>query len=123
MSNHEHSSSSYRRVAPRLAAAAGGLAMLLTAGAGVASAGPDFGPAINTTCSYPQVVAAMGAESPDAAAKFNASQMAQGWLQRFLAAPPASPKREQMAAQAQAIAGADQYFDVVTQIAGSCANY
>lgn len=95
--------------------------MLLTAGAGVASADPDLGPAIHTTCTYPQIINAMNAESPDAAAKFNSSPMAQGWLQRFLAAPPA--KREQMAQQAQTFPGADQYFGVVSQIAGSCNNY
>lgn len=95
--------------------------MLLTAGAGVASADPDFGPAINTTCSYPQVVAAMNAESPEVAAKFNANGMAQGWLQSFLAAPPA--KREQMAQEAQGFPGVGKYFGVVSQIAGSCNNY
>ncbi|MGA8125027.1 MAG: hemophore-related protein, partial [Mycobacterium sp.] len=36
----------------RLAVAVCGLALSLTAGAGVASADPDLGPAINTTCSY-----------------------------------------------------------------------
>ena len=43
----------------RLAVAVGGLALSLTAGAGVASADPDLGPIVNTTCSYPQVMAAL----------------------------------------------------------------
>ena len=79
----------------RLVAAGGGLALLLLAGAGIASADPDLGPAINTTCSYPQVVAALNAQSPAAAAKFNNSPMAQGWLRNFLASPP--DQRVQMA--------------------------
>ena len=50
----------------KLAAAAGGLALSVLAGAGIASADPDLGAAINTTCSYPQVVAALNAQSPAA---------------------------------------------------------
>ena len=67
----------------KLAAVAGGLALSVLAGAGIASADPDLGAAINTTCSYPQVVAALNAQSPAAAAKFQNSHMAQGWLQQI----------------------------------------
>ena len=38
----------------RVAVAIGGLTLSLTARAAVASAGPDLGPAINTTCTYDQ---------------------------------------------------------------------
>ena len=72
----------------RLAAAVAGLALSLTAGAGVASADPDLGPIVNTTCSYPQVMAALNAQDPAAAGQINSSSMAQSSLQRFLAAPP-----------------------------------
>ena len=105
----------------RLAGAASGLALLLLAGAGIASAAPDMGPAINTTCSYPQVVAAMNAQSPAAAAKFNNSRMAQGWLQSFLASPP--DQRAQMAQEAEGMPGAAQYIGLIGQIATSCNNY
>jgi hypothetical protein len=64
----------------RLAVAVGGLALSLTVGAGVASADPDLGPIVNTTCSYPQVMAALNAQDPAAAAQFNASPMAQSAL-------------------------------------------
>jgi hypothetical protein len=37
----------------RLGVAVAGSALLLTAEAGVASADPDLGPIVNTTCSYP----------------------------------------------------------------------
>jgi hypothetical protein len=57
----------------RLAVAVGGLALSLTAGAGVASADPDLGPIINTTCTYPQAVAALNAQDPATAAQFNAA--------------------------------------------------
>jgi hemophore-related protein len=104
----------------RLAVAGGGLALSLLAGAGIASADP-LDAAINTTCSYPQVVGALNAQSPAAAAKFNSSPMAQGWLRSFLASPP--PQRAQMAQQAQAMPGAAQYIGLIGQIATTCNNY
>lgn len=121
MSNHHRSSTFRGSLASRLTAAAGGLAVALTAAAGVASADPGLDAAINTTCSYPQVTAAMNAESPEAAAEFNESAMAQSWLQRFLASPP--EKRQQMAEQAQAMPGAQQYIGLVSQIVSTCNNY
>ena len=83
----------------KLAATAGGLALSVLAGAGIASADPGLGAAINTTCSYPQVVAALNAQSPAAAAKFQNSRMAQGFP------------------------GAAQYFPLINQVATSCNNY
>lgn len=106
---------------PRLAAAVSGLALSLIAGAGVASADPDLGPAINTTCNYSQVVSALNAQSPAAAAKFNSSPMAQGWLRSFLASPP--DKRQQMAQQAETMPGASQYFGLISQVTTTCNNY
>jgi hemophore-related protein len=105
----------------KLAAAVGGLALSLVAGAGVASADPGIDSAINTTCSYPQVVAALNAQSPADAAKFNSSPMAQGWLRSFLASPP--PQRAQMAQQAQGMPGAGKYIGLIGQLAASCNNY
>jgi hemophore-related protein len=105
----------------RLAVAASGLALSLLAGAGIASADPAIDSAINTTCSYPQVVAALNAQSPAAAAKFNNSAMAQGWLRSFLSSPP--PQRAQMAQQAEGMPGAAQYIGLIGQIAGTCNNF
>ncbi len=105
----------------KLAAAFGGLAFSLLAGAGIASADPGIDAAINTTCTYPQVVGALNAQSPAAAAKFNQSAMAQGWLRSFLASPP--PQRAQMAQQAEGMAGAAQYIGLIGQIAGTCNNF
>jgi hemophore-related protein len=105
----------------KLAVATGGLALSLTAGAGVASAAPDLGPAINTTCSYQQVVSALNAQDPAAAAQFNASPLAQSYLRQFLASPPA--QRQQLAQQALAVPGAQQQVGLVMQLASSCNNY
>lgn len=85
-----------------LSAGVGAVAMSLTVGAGVASADP-VDAVINTTCNYGQVVAALNATDPGAAAQFNASPVAQSYLRNFLAAPP--PQRAAMAAQLQAVPG------------------
>jgi hemophore-related protein len=104
----------------RLAAAAGGVALALTAGAGIASADP-LDPIINTTCSYGQVMAALNAQSPGAAAQLNASPIAQSYLRQFLASAP--PQRAAMAAQIQAMPQAAPYFGIVQSVAGTCNNY
>ena len=104
-----------------LAVAGGGLALSLLAGAGIASADPAIDSAINTTCSYPQVVAALNAQSPAAAAKFNRSPMAQGWLRNFIASPP--PQRAAMAQEAEGMPGAAQYIGLIGQIAVTCNNF
>jgi hemophore-related protein len=105
----------------KLAVAVGGLALSLTAGAGIASADPDLGPIVNTTCSYPQAVAALNAQNPQAAAEFNASPATQSFLRQFLAAPPS--RRMLMAQQLQSQPGAEQYFGVVQQMFATCSNY
>lgn len=103
----------------RLALAVGGLGLSL--GAGIASAAPDLGPIVNTTCNYSQVIAALNAENPAAAANFNSSPMVQGFLQSFLASPP--DKRQRMAMQVQAMPEAQQYMGTINQVAGSCNNF
>jgi len=101
--------------------AIGGLAVSLTAGAGIASADPDLSPLINTTCTYPQAVAALNAQAPDAAATFNESAMAQSWLKSFLASAP--DQRQRMAANIAKSASLQQYLGVMQTVAGVCNNY
>jgi hemophore-related protein len=105
----------------KLVVAFGGLALSLTAGVGVASADPDMGPLINTTCDYNQAVAALNDQRPDLARQFNANPMAQSLLSRFLASPV--DQRQQMAAQAQASPLGRQYVVPIVQIASTCQNY
>lgn len=95
--------------------------MSLTVGLGIAAAEPDLGPAVNTTCNYSQVVAAMNAQSPAAAAQFNDAPVAQSFLQQFLASPP--PQRQQMLQQAQGVPEAAQFVGLVGPIANTCHNY
>jgi hemophore-related protein len=104
-----------------LAAAVAGLALSLTVGPGAASADPDMGPIVNTTCNYSQVMAALNAQDPAAAGKFNSSPIAQSYLRQFLAAPPS--QRQAMAQQAMSTPGAAQQFGIVQQVAATCNNF
>jgi hemophore-related protein len=105
----------------RAAAGVGGLAVVLAAGGGIASADPELGPIVNTTCSYGQVMGAMKAESPQAAADFNSSPAADSWLRSFLAAAPA--ERKQMAREVEGLPALQPYKPVIKQIANTCKNY
>lgn len=108
-------------VSNRLAAGAAAVALSLAAGAGIATADPDLNWAVNTKCDYSQVMAAMNAQAPDAAAQFNATPAAQSFLQNFLAAPPT--QREQMIQQAASSPEGAQLVSVLQPIANSCKNY
>jgi hemophore-related protein len=105
----------------RLAVAIAGLALSLTGGAGIASADPDLGPIVNTTCSYPQVMAALNAQNPAAAAEFNSSQVAQAYLHEFLASPPS--ERLTMAQQLADEPEAQEQFGLIQQVAVTCNKY
>jgi hemophore-related protein len=106
----------------RMGVAVGGLALSFTAGAaGVASADPDLGPFVNTTCSYPQVVSALNAQDPQAAAAFNSSPTMQSGLRQFLAAPPA--RRQQMAQQMARVPANQPYIGLLEQVFNTCNNY
>jgi hemophore-related protein len=105
----------------RVAAAAGGLALLLTAGVGVASAAPDLGPIVNTTCNYPQVMSALNAQDSAVAAQFSASPQSTSVLQQFLASPPA--ERQRMAAMIAAQPGNEQNFGLIQQVFNTCNNF
>jgi hemophore-related protein len=107
----------------RLAVGLGGLALSLTAAAGIASAQPDLGPAVNSTCTYGQVVAAVNAENPEAAAGFNASPPDQARIQQFLAAPPGSSERATMAQMAVNTPGTEQAMTVLAHVFAVCNNY
>jgi hemophore-related protein len=105
----------------RMGVAVGGLALSLTVGAGVASADPDLGPIVNTTCNYSQVMAALNAQDPATAAQFNSSPVAQSYLHQFLNSPPS--QRMVMAQQLASSPGLQQNFGVIQQVAATCNNF
>ncbi|OBH56126.1 hemophore-related protein [Mycobacterium sp. E2479] len=101
----------------KLGVAVGSAAVALSAAAGVASADP----VTDTTCNYGQVMAALNATDPATAAQFNQSPVAQSYLHKFLAAPPA--KRVQMEQEIQAMPQAAAFMGTIQQVAQVCNNY
>ncbi len=111
----------FRPSLTRLTVGLGGLALSLTAGAGIASAGPNLDAAINTTCSYPQLVAALNAQDPQVATAFSKSPILQRGLREFLAAPP-----EGRVQTAQDVANAPMfqpYLGTIEQAFNTCHNF
>lgn len=105
----------------RLCVAVGGLTLWLTAGAGVASAAPDLGPAVNTTCTYEQFVAALNAANPTMGEYFKSSPQMQSGLRQFLAGSPS--QREQWAQEMASMPQNQPYLGVVAQAFNTCNNY
>ncbi|KUI11604.1 hypothetical protein AU193_19635 [Mycobacterium sp. GA-1285] len=98
-----------------------GAGIALAAGGGIASAAPDLSPAVNTTCSYPQLMSALEAADPTAAAVVSNSPAMTAGLNQFLAAGPA--QRQQMA---EAIANdpANQpYLGLYQTVFTTCNNF
>jgi hemophore-related protein len=108
----------------KLAVAVGGLALSLSGGV-VASADPDLGPVINTTCNYSQVVSALNAQTPIVASQLNASPSAQAALRGFLDSSP--DQRRQIVEELRSKPQSQQYFELyggfVVQVANTCNNY
>lgn len=102
------------------AAVSGGCAALALI-AGLPAAAADPGAAVDTTCSYSQVVSAMTDQSPGIAEQFNATPAAQAWLQNFLAAPP--PQRQQLVEQAQQRPEAPEFVALFSPLANDCDYY
>lgn len=106
----------------RSAIAAGGLALALTAGAGVASADPNLDVFVNTTCTYEQAAAAFNASAdPATADQFNSNPQLQNQVRMFLAAPP--NQRLKYAKMVQNSPQAQQYIPLLTQVFSTCNNY
>jgi hemophore-related protein len=104
-----------------LTAAIGGLALSLAAGAGVASAQPDFEPMINTTCTYDQAMAAVHAENPMAAQYLDSSPPNLEFLRVFISSSP--DQRRNLISQVRNNPGAAEAFPVIQQMFASCQNY
>ncbi|MFL6086831.1 MAG: hemophore-related protein [Mycobacterium sp.] len=104
-----------------LAVAICGSAMALVAGAGVASATPDLGPAVSTTCSYPQLVSALNAQDPQAGAAFEQSPQLKAGLQVFLASGPV--QRQRMATNIATAPAFAPYIGSIEQAFNTCNNF
>lgn len=105
----------------KVVVAIGSIALSMAAGVGVASAQPDLGPLVDTSCSYPQVVAAISAQSPDAVNELNAQPVAQSMLNSFIASP--ADQRRQIAQQVLATPMGTQYPVDFGQVASTCSTF
>jgi hemophore-related protein len=104
-----------------LAVAIGGLALSLTAGAGQAAAQPDYGPMVNSTCTYEQAMTAVHTENPLAAQYLDQSPPNQQFLQVFLGS--SRDQRVNLLNQIKNNQGADQALPVFQQMLTSCTKY
>ena len=107
----------------KVAAALGGLALAAMAGSGLASAAPGDAAIVNSTCTYPQVMAALNAQDPVAANALASDPAANGFLVGLIAAPPASPERQQKIDFVRSFPQAAQYNGLINSVATSCNNY
>jgi hemophore-related protein len=101
----------------RLIVACGGLAAAVTAATGTAAAQPDVDAVVNSTCTYPQVTAALNEQAPDVAA----DPVVNGWVQQLVASPPDG--RRAMIAQVEGMPTLQPYLDLIIQITHTCNNY
>lgn len=105
----------------KLAVGLGGLALALGAGAGVASAAPNLDSAINTTCSYPQLVSALNAQDPNVANAFNQMPVLQRGLREFVAATPDG--RRQVANDVANAPAFQPYIGTIERAFNTCNNF
>lgn len=105
----------------RLAGAGVGLALSVTAGAGIAFAQPDIGPMVNTTCTYDQAMAAVHSENPTAARYLDQSPPNQQFLRVFFASSP--DERTSLLNQIKNNPGINQALPIFQQMMTSCVNY
>jgi hemophore-related protein len=104
----------------RIAAGLGGAAMALAAGSGIAAAAPGDEAIVNSTCTYPQVIAALTAQDPAAASALTSDAAANGFLQGLVAAPPGSAERQQKIDFVRGFPQAAQYNGLINSVAVSC---
>jgi len=108
-------------VTNRLIVGCSGFTLALIASCGIASAEPNVNAIANSTCTYPQVMAAINAENPAAANQLSNSPLVTSWLQQLVASPPDG--RRAMIEQAQGIPGFAPWTGLFNQVAGSCNNF
>jgi hemophore-related protein len=105
----------------KVAVGLGGVALALMAGGGIASAAPGDAAIVNSTCTYPQVMAALNAQDPVAAGQLSGSPVANAFLQDLINTPPSG--RQAKIDQVRAYPQAAQYNGLISKVANTCNNY
>jgi hemophore-related protein len=108
------------RIATKAIIASCGVAAALAAGTGVAAAAPNDAIA-NTTCTYPQIIAAVNAQDPAVGQQITSNPVAVGYLQQFVASSP--DQRRNLIAQAQAVPAITAQMGLINNVAGTCNNF
>lgn len=107
----------------KMAVGLGGAALALMAGSGLASAAPGDEAIVNSTCSYPQVMAALAAQDPAAADQVNGSVLARGFIQSLVSAPPGSPQRQQQIDKLRGVPQVQENLGLISSVANTCNNF
>jgi hypothetical protein len=105
----------------KLVVVSAGVALSLSAAAGIASAQPDTSVIVNSTCTYPQVMAALNDQDPWCCRR----------VQRATSSGRLAPEPRRRAAgaacadgqQVQALPALQPYMPVIFQVASTCNNY
>jgi hemophore-related protein len=105
----------------KLLAASALAALPLTLGIGVASAQPNTDAIVNSTCTYPQVIAALRAQDPQMAKQVEANPAMVGGLKQLVAAGPEG--RRQMVNQWANVPAVQPYVGLITSVANTCNNF
>lgn len=106
------------RIATKVTVGCSALLVAGFAGSGIAAAEPNVDAIVNSTCTYPQVVAALQATDPVVADKVLTNPMMTGYLQSLVAADPNG--RRSMIATLQAYPELAPYANTINAVAASC---
>jgi hemophore-related protein len=104
-----------------LGVAVTGLALSLTAGFGIASADPDLGPMVGSTCTYDQAITALKTENPMAVQYMDKYPANYEFVRVFLGSSP--DQRVNLLNQVKGYPGIDQALPVFQQMLTSCVKY
>lgn len=104
-----------------LAAVVGGLAVSFTAGMGIASADPDYGPMVDSGCTYDQAITALKTENPMAVPYMDEYPANYEFLRVFLGSP--RDERVNLLNQIKSNPGADLALPIFQQTLTNCAKY
>lgn len=104
----------------KLAGVFGGLALSALVGAGIASADGLSEQAINTTCNYNQVHAALAQQNPSYASMLDSHPEAQSFLQDYLASGPDARRVKADQQAARHPGQASLFYPVINNVAATC---
>lgn len=110
-----------KTMSTKLALTVGGVALSLSAGAGLANADPVYGAMTETTCTYDQAIAAVHAENPMAASYLDKSPPNLQFLRVYVSSTPA--ERVSLLDQIKNNPGIDEALPVFRQMLTSCSKY